>query len=371
MSSNQLNIGIFLPSNNQSGPQKLAALCANDLSRHKYHVHIFIPRLPYFYNFVVLQKAPLFWLRNYVLHELANYLRDRSFVFEELLQPDVVSKNVKLHNVWRRPTRRHLAGMDYVFVMTISQVFELQSIFPQEKTIYYLLHPEEIASGHEQTIQTARSNFKGKIIALSPWTARQVSDHVRESTVVPSAVSPLFWENRFKAETVERDKDILFHFSLGFNKGGDKGVELIKALRKVRPNTKVTVWTRDGFPDLPHAPIEKSVSEGRLRELYLSHKMLLFPSTLEGFGMPPIEGMACGCIPILYPGVGGADLYARDGENAILLLDEIKQSAQRIASLLDDSERMRKMRATISVSIEPFSPEGYGMRLLEAAGIKD
>jgi len=205
---------------------------------------------------------------------------------------------------------------------------------------------------------------------LSPWTARKVSDHIPEPPVVSSAIAPAIWKNRFNSDQAIRGKDILFHYGVGPNKGGNKGVEIIKVLRKIRPETQVTVWSIDNIPDLVNVTVVKQLSETQLCDLYLTHKMLLFPSTLEGFGMPPAEGLACGCIPILYPGVGGADIYARDGENAVFIQDNIEQSAGKIADLLDDSQKLRKMRNKALVSVEPFNPDGYGVRLLEAAGIK-
>jgi glycosyltransferase involved in cell wall biosynthesis len=39
---------------------------------------------------------------------------------------------------------------------------------------------------------------------------------------------------------------------------------------------------------------ESGVSDARLAEVYLGSAMLLFPSLYEGFGLPPLEAMACG-----------------------------------------------------------------------------
>jgi glycosyltransferase involved in cell wall biosynthesis len=44
--------------------------------------------------------------------------------------------------------------------------------------------------------------------------------------------------------------------------------------------------------------ILEDVNESELIKLYKKSNFLLFPSLYEGFGMPPIEAMACGCIPI-------------------------------------------------------------------------
>ena len=96
--------------------------------------------------------------------------------------------------------------------------------------------------------------------------------------------------------------------------------------------------------------------------------MLLFCSGYEGFGMPPIEAMTCGCIPVLNSEVGAAELYARDGENSIFLNEHTDGMAIRLAALLDNPEKLALMRTDAAASVEAFNPEGYGRRLLAAAG---
>ena len=38
--------------------------------------------------------------------------------------------------------------------------------------------------------------------------------------------------------------------------------------------------------------------EEQVAKLYLNHTFLLYPNTYEDFGMPPVEALACGCIPV-------------------------------------------------------------------------
>ena len=46
--------------------------------------------------------------------------------------------------------------------------------------------------------------------------------------------------------------------------------------------------------------------------------VLVFPSWVEGFGLPPLEAMACGAAVIVTDS-GGVREYARDGENSLVV----------------------------------------------------
>ena len=369
MPHKQLTVGIIVPANNRAGPQKLAALFSNDLARLGHKILIFVPRLPYFYYMVTLKRDPIGWLK-VVRHHITSYFKAPLFSYNDLIESDYLNAGIQVHNVLRRPSQTQLCGLDFLLVMTIAQIEEMKSLYPPERTIYYLLHPEEMAYGYEKTIQTIRSNFKGKIIALSPWTARKVCDHILEPPVVPAVISPTIWANKRTAASRERDKDILFHYDTGGNKGSELGSALIKKICELRPETSVTLWRRNSLPDNQHSEIVCGfIPERKLIDMYLSHKMLLFPSSWEGFGMPPIEGIACGCLPILRSGVGAADLYVRDNDNAILIQEDLDETAEKIARLLDNDKQLEKMRIPTGKALEPFNPIGCGKRLLTSAGV--
>ena len=51
--------------------------------------------------------------------------------------------------------------------------------------------------------------------------------------------------------------------------------------------------TRRAFPT--GVDVARPVSTDELVELYRSAAALVFPSLYEGFGLPPLEAMACGC----------------------------------------------------------------------------
>lgn len=82
--------------------------------------------------------------------------------------------------------------------------------------------------------------------------------------------------------------------------------------------------------DLPGIEIAGFVSKERLRDLYRAAQMFVYPSRYEGFGIPPLEAMACGA-PVIATRTGAIPEYAGD---AALLVNPGDLDALRQAMLL-------------------------------------
>jgi len=104
------------------------------------------------------------------------------------------------------------------------------------------------------------------------------------------------------------------------------------------------------------------VTATELRELYSRARMMVFPSLYEGFGMPPLEAMACGCPVIVsstssLPEVVGDAAIKVDPRNSA-------QIAAAIKELLDP--RMRKLsQAQGLLQAKKFSWEKSAKTILD------
>jgi glycosyltransferase involved in cell wall biosynthesis len=101
---------------------------------------------------------------------------------------------------------------------------------------------------------------------------------------------------------------------------------------------------RAGLTAPPGAVFCGRVDDSELRALYESALCLLFPSRTEGFGLPPIEAMACGCPAIVAP-AGAIPEVCQDAVG-YADIDDPEAWAREILRLRDRSPyRDEKIRA--------------------------
>jgi glycosyltransferase involved in cell wall biosynthesis len=84
------------------------------------------------------------------------------------------------------------------------------------------------------------------------------------------------------------------------------------------------------------------VSDDRLKELYQRAKLFVFPSRYEGFGLPVLEAMACGC-PVISSNASSIPEVAGD---AAILLDpmDVEGFTREMVQVMSNSDLRRDLR---------------------------
>lgn len=131
-----------------------------------------------------------------------------------------------------------------------------------------------------------------------------------------------------------------------------------------RVNT--TIFNASGMQSLPRpATYIGRVSDQELRALYGAAACFVFPSLYEGFGLPPVEAMACGCpvvaadIPVLHEICGPAALYADPLDPEAI--------ARGVTYLLDTPAMAEDMRAAGLARAAGYTWDRAAQSLLEIA----
>lgn len=90
-------------------------------------------------------------------------------------------------------------------------------------------------------------------------------------------------------------------------------------------------------------------------EIYQQADLLLFTSWYEGFGLPPLEAMACGT-PVVLTNSGGVREYAVDKYNCLLHFPgDIQGLAKSVAEILTDDLIRERLRINGRTTAEKFN----------------
>lgn len=154
-------------------------------------------------------------------------------------------------------------------------------------------------------------------IAVSNWIKQKIGK--RSVRVIGNGIDV----NLFSSEEYRKKTNEFIVGTIGSKaqfKGYDvflKGIQWINSNHKT--NMKVLVASQQalGLPVGVKARLIKPSNDGGVVEFYRRCDIFVFTSFIEGFGLPPLEAMACG-LAVVTTDCGGVRDFAND-ENAIII----------------------------------------------------
>jgi glycosyltransferase involved in cell wall biosynthesis len=146
----------------------------------------------------------------------------------------------------------------------------------------------------------------------------------------------------------EREPFLLYPARLWPHKNHARLYEAFALVRRERPNVRLVLTGGGDFGTVPDGvEVRGHVSQDELVSLLQRASALVFPSLYEGFGLPPLEAMACGC-PVAC-------------SNAAALPETVGDAAR----LFDPSDARAIADAVLEVLEDPASWVDRGLRRAE------
>ena len=170
--------------------------------------------------------------------------------------------------------------------------------------------------------------------AVADETVRGFAVDRAKIEIVPNGV------DRFFSPGGEEGDYILFAGTLEPRKGVDDLIDAWRSLATPRPRLVLCGGRGWGVKIPDDVEVTGYVTRERLRELYRGAMAFVYPSRYEGFGIPPLEAMACGA-PVIATRVGAIPEYAGDAA----LLIERDQLRDTLVRLLRDRGLRNELRA--------------------------
>lgn len=109
------------------------------------------------------------------------------------------------------------------------------------------------------------------------------------------------------------------------------------------------------------------VSDAELRALYEAALCLVFPSRYEGFGLPPIEALCCGCPVVAAESGALPEVCGTEGAALWFDADGPRRPAAALARLLDEAGLRERMILAGRARASLFSWREAALRLLALA----
>lgn len=137
-----------------------------------------------------------------------------------------------------------------------------------------------------------------EVIVISEWVRGRVIEHLGLDPERVHAVHLGVDHTRFTVDpAVPREPFLLYPARPWPHKNHARLLEAFAAVRRSRPELRLVLTGEGHDPSTLPDGVEArgNVPLDELVELYRRAAALVFPSLYEGFGLPPVEAMACGC----------------------------------------------------------------------------
>jgi glycosyltransferase involved in cell wall biosynthesis len=174
------------------------------------------------------------------------------------------------------------------------------------------------------------------IITIAQWLVDLIREHCGDIPI--SLVQNAADLENFYAEprTKQPYPTIGFGYRTLHSKGTDIALEAVRLARKEVPDLKLIAFGSDkplkAMPLPEDALFYRCPSDGEIRQLYARCDAWLFPSRLEGFGLPILEAMACRT-PVIGTPAGAAPELLANGAGLLVEPENPVDMAQAIVKV--------------------------------------
>lgn len=261
---------------------------------------------------------------------------------------------VNVHVIQRIDTK-YIPEADIVLAQGWQTADQVARLPEKHGRKFYFLQSFETYFPHPGKIR-ATYRLPMKKIAISQWIIEALNQMgITAEGPLGNAINPkeFYPINPNQA----REYDVLMMYHPQKIKGAADGIKILTDLKKRFPKLKALfVATRKPIHSIPawiQTVIRPSIET--LRTIYNSGSIFLHPSYWEGWPLPPMEAIACGCAVVAYRNRGVSE-YLEHECNALLgAVGDRSQLVAHVSKLLQDPTRRRQLVEEAQKTVAQFS----------------
>lgn len=266
-------------------------------------------------------------VKSFLAKNVTKYFRPRWFIF---------NKNV-LKKCVRNISNVTMENADVVIATDVKTAYPVYKLSDDKGKKYYFIQGfENWVASDEYIKDTYRLNMNK--IVVSKWLMKIVSS-VSEDRNNVYYVTNSINTDVFKDLKLERKKhSIVFQYRSNEAKGCRYALEVIDKLRELYSDLEVTIISNEKKDDMiPRwCKYVFNASQFEVARINNQSEIFLCTSVQEGFGLPGLEAMACGCA-LVSTDYEGVLEYAIDEVNALLSpVRDVNAMLKNIVNLFED-----------------------------------
>jgi len=236
-----------------------------------------------------------------------------------------------------RLTEKYIPDADIIVATMWETAYYVSKFSKNKGEKFYLIQHYETWTGPEKKVNNSyRLGLKN--IVISTWLKNILRNlNAPVEAVIFDAVNlgDFYSDGRKENDRIR----VLIPYRKEEWKGTGDGVKAFEYARQVHPNIQLVMFGLNkgaGVP--PYAEFYRRPFGEKLRKVYNSCDIFIFPSHFEGFGLPPMEAMACKCA-VVSTDVGGVPDFTISDKTALLSPPYYPELlADNIIKLIEDKE---------------------------------
>lgn len=250
-------------------------------------------------------------------------------------------------------------------IATAWQTAECAKNFPNRcGRKFYLIQHYETWSGNPKVVDTT-FRYPFKKIVISRWLKSVVEEKSGESDIPVIPNGKDFFLSESLGDGIDREYDLgMLYSTVPFKRTHD-GLEAIKMVKDRFPCLNVVFFGSE-FPEIPlieDSKFFRRPSQEKIRSIYLSTRIWISPSLVEGFCLPALEAISLGCAVVATDSLGIQDIITDGKEGLLVEPGNPKELAKTIIRVLENRELERRLQLAGLKKSQQFSWEASADKL--------
>lgn len=328
MQKEQIKINIIMPGLGDSGGIKVIQRYAEMMSASGEDVCVYCP------------------IKAYNLHRYKSEIKNKIHQIYCTVKTLITclkkeKKNVKW--VWRI-NNKSIRDSDASIATMWATAFDVDELSKDKGKKFYFIQDFEIWDNRELALKSYKLPLEK--IVISTWINVQLKNEMGIGPF-PIVINGLD-TNLFKDYGTRNDDELNFMMLNHYQKkkGVAQGLEVFNRIRKEYPKAKLIMFGMCDNSNLPSdVEYHQNPTRKELVELYNRAHFYIFPSLDEGWGLTPVEAMACGCV-VVGSNTGFVLDIGRNKENMMISEPgDIEGMVNNIKEVLNNIDKRRSIKS--------------------------